>query len=115
MEQDVAAINRNEELRLRRLNGGKLEFSSAVSAFAVTKLTFPAVYLRVTNQGKTIGIEREVVTQEQGRSDKGGKKTRETLTFEIDADYNLHLKNQDGDSLSLAEASRHLLTQTFNA
>jgi hypothetical protein len=113
VEQDVAEINGNEGLRRRRVGSDGLKFRETDNGFEVSKIVFPAVYLRVSYHGKSISVERETVTYEQSVKGKSSR-TRENISIELDDSSRPVLAKEDGTRLSVVEASRYLLTPSLN-
>jgi hypothetical protein len=116
VEQDVAVINGNEELRRLRLGGDSLRFESPTqNGFAVSKLDYPALHLRVLNHGRVIEVTLEIKTAEQGTRGRRGKIEKDSLTFELDKNHYVRLMDGDGKELSIPDASRFILTKLLYA
>ena len=112
VEQDITAINQNQELRARRLGGDELRLTTSDSSLVVSKMTFPAIHLRVQYHLRSISLEREVIANGQVIHPPV---TRESISIEQAPDYRLFLKSKQGKALTIVEASKYLLAPFFSA
>jgi hypothetical protein len=111
LKQDVERINQNRELIDRRLGGEKLQIRDQGNGLEIIKIVYTAIYLRLEFQGRSIGVERKIVTNGQSRR---SKTERENISMEIYEGYQLVLKNERGEPLTIEEASKYLLTPLLN-
>jgi hypothetical protein len=112
LQEDVSRINQNQELLRRRLDETPLRIEDVEGGLKVTKITFPAIYLKVTFDGQRIHVAREIVL---AREPKKANTEREQINFEMSSDYQLFMKSDKGSRLSVPVASQHLLTPLLNS
>jgi hypothetical protein len=107
LQQDVENINRNEYLVEKRLGGRKLTFEQGDNQFNVTKIAYPAVYLRLHFNGRAVEVEREIVKNSNSRQ---SRKEREEIHIGLDEDEHMFFINEKDQTFGVADAAQILLT-----
>ncbi|MBC8030854.1 MAG: hypothetical protein H7Z16_12145 [Pyrinomonadaceae bacterium] len=102
IQSSVQQLNQTPELRKRV---GELKYQDGIDRIEVTKQTFPAIYLTITNHSRDFGIERLVRANVANPQDD---KSRETLDLELDSNDHIFMINKAGKPLTVDDAVHYL-------
>jgi hypothetical protein len=114
IKQDAEAINQNADLVSRRLGGEKLQIQTSpdgANGLQVVKIVYTAIYLKVKFRHRYVDVERVIVTNGQ---DRQSREEAERLDIDIDPNYRLYFKDENGKPITVADLSQRLLTPLLN-